>query len=93
MATISVRKSVLAFLIVLAFGMLTANAQKGDWEIGARTLPASAGVSDIMYEALINTTLMDVGESKETYPKSTEEWKSIAAERDDAAAKTALLLA
>jgi acetyl esterase/lipase len=87
---------ILALVFAIAFmTVITAEskAQEGAWEIGPRKLPASGGVSDIIHEALVSTTLADVDMMKGMAPKTAEEWEAWVQERDASSAEGAQALA
>src|SRR5210317_2077796 len=82
----------IAFMILLASGFRVI-AQKSAWEIGPRTLPPSAGVSEVLRESLLTTPTPDVAAAKEIVLKTDEEWEAWAKEGDVPSAKAAQALA
>ena len=64
-------------LIALSLALLSslALAQDSDWTIGSRTLPAPAGASDTLREAIASTPQPDVAQHiRQTTYTTTEEW-------------------
>jgi acetyl esterase/lipase len=67
--------------IALPTAVLAENKlQKGVWEIGPRTLPASVDVSDMMHESLLKTQTPDVSAAKRIVLRTDEEWEAWAKE-------------
>ena len=63
-------------------------AQEGIWTIGPRTLPASADVSDVMRETLLNTPTPDVKPFQVVF-STDKEWEIWVSEKDENATATA----
>jgi len=82
----------IAFMILLASGFRVI-AQESAWEIGPRTLPPSAGVSEVFRESLLTTPTPDVFAAKKVVLKTDEEWEVWAKEGDVPSAKAAQALA
>ena len=64
-------------LIALSLALLSslALAQDSDWTIGSRTLPAPAGASDTLREAIASTPQPDVAQHiRQTTYTTREEW-------------------
>lgn len=68
-------------------------AQENSWELGPRTLPPSAGVSEVFRESLLKTPTPDVAAMKEIVLKTDEEWEAWAKEGDVPSAQAARALA
>lgn len=58
------------------------NEQENVWHIGARTLPAPGGASVELYKIVENSPSPDVTTSKQSVPKSVDEWNAVAKESD-----------
>ncbi len=68
-------------------------AQEGAWKIGPRTLPASADVSDVMHESLLNSPTPDLAAFQKIVLKSSKEWEAFAEEGNVPGAEAARALA
>ena len=89
--------SVKIHFLIVALALMTmttqALAQEGVWTIGPRTLPPSAGVSEVLRESLLKTPTPDVAAAKEIVLKTDKEWEAWAKEGDVPSAKAAQALA
>ena len=63
-------------LMILVTCSLWASAEETSLEIGPRSLPASADVSEPIREALMKTPTLDVSAAKGTRFKTDAEWEA-----------------
>jgi len=80
-------------LMILVTCSLWASAEKTSLEIGPRSLPASADVSEPIREALMKTPTLDVSVAKGTRFKTDAEWEAWAKEGNVPSAAAARALA
>ncbi len=71
----------------------TSQAPAGAWNIGARTLPAPAGASDELREAIASAPAPDVAASAQAAPATVEGWEAFVAAQDQQRGAGTLALA
>ncbi|MBY5980435.1 alpha/beta hydrolase [Ferrimonas balearica] len=79
-------------LLAYLTSSLPLSAQEGAWEIGARTLPPSVGVSEAFRQSQINTPKLDPA-PMDFVPANDAQWLEHIEEKDAASAKVALAIA
>ena len=64
-------------------GNIMKNDQQTTWSIGPRTLPAPAGASDALRNAIMSGPVPDVEAVRQLVPKNEAEWLTAIAERNE----------